>query len=177
MTPEQAHFLLNEVYIPQIRNEQKTTSRIIGAVPADKLDYTPDPMSMTSWKLASHIASSEMFFMSGVANGAFDRANGAIPESVKTPADLVKWYDENHAKAVAKLAAMTPADMVKDITFAIFTLPAINYTGLMLSHSVHHRGQLSAYLRPMGAKVPRIYGGSADEPIDMTQPATQAARS
>ena len=111
--------------------------------------------------------------MSGVANGAFDRANAALPESVKTPADLVKWYDENHAKTVAKLAATSPEDLVKNISFAVFDLPAINYATLMITHSVHHRGQLSAYLRPMGAKVPRIYGGSADEPIDMTQAARQ----
>jgi uncharacterized damage-inducible protein DinB len=167
MTPEQAHFLLNEVYIPQIENEHKTTRRVIEAVPADKGDFAPHPTSMPAWKLASHIASSEMFFMNGTANGSFDRADGAIPESVKTPAELVKWYDEAHHKAVAKLKAAKAEDLAKNVTFAVFTLPAIAYTGLMLSHSAHHRGQLSAYLRPMGAKVPRIYGGSADEPIEM----------
>jgi uncharacterized damage-inducible protein DinB len=171
MTPEQAHFVLNEVYLPQIRNEHKTTRRVIESVPADKLDYTPDPKSMTAWKLASHIVGSEIFFLLGTANGEFKREDAAIPESVKTPADLVKWYDENHAKAVKALEAASGADLAKNITFAMFNLPAIQYPGLMISHSVHHRGQLSAYLRPMGAKVPRIYGGSADEPIEATQAA------
>ena len=170
MTPEQAHFVLNEIYIPQIRNEQKTTGRVLAAVPADKLEYTPDPKSMTSWKLATHIASSEMFFVLGVAGGNFDRANGAMPDSVKTPADLAQWYDQALTKAIDKLAATSGADLAKSLNFAgVFNLPAINYIGLMLSHSAHHRGQLSAYLRPMGAKVPRIYGGSADEPIEATQ--------
>ena len=171
MTPEQAHFLLNEIYIPQIRNEQKSTSRVIEAVPDNQLEYAPHPTSMTAWKLATHLASSEIFFMSGTASGVFNRADAAIPDSVKTPADLAKWYDESHAKALAKLAAMKPEDMVKVVNFAIFNLPAIAYTGLMINHSAHHRGQLSAYLRPMGAKVPRIYGGSADEPIEATQTA------
>ena len=171
MTPEQAHFVLNEVFIPQIRMEQKTTRRVIGAVPADKLDYSPDEKSMSAWKLASHLASSEIFFMRGTANGAFDRANGAIPETVKTPADLVAWYDDAHAKAVEKLATVSGEDLVKNISFAVFNFPAISYPGLMISHSIHHRGQLSAYLRPMGAKVPRIYGGSADEPMDASQSA------
>jgi uncharacterized damage-inducible protein DinB len=173
MTPEQAHFLLNEVYIPQIRNEHKTTRRVLEAVPADKLNYSPDPVSMDAWKLATHIASSEIFFIMGVANGAFNRADAALPDSVKTPADLVQWYDEQQAKALDKLASTSGEDLVKNVTFAVFTLPAINYVALMITHSVHHRGQLSAYLRPMGAKVPRIYGGSADEPIDMTQSARQ----
>jgi len=171
MTPEQAHFLLHEVYVPQIQNEQKTTRRVIESVPADKLEYTPDAKSMTAWKLAAHLASSEIFFMSGAADGVFNREDAAIPDSVKTPAGLVKWYDEQHAKALAKLKATHDADLVKNVNFAIFNLPALTYIGLMITHSSHHRGQLSAYLRPMGAKVPRIYGGSADDPIEIPQAA------
>lgn len=173
MTPEQAHFLLHEVYLPQIHNEHKTTRRVIEAVPADRCSYKPDEKSMSAWELAHHIASTEIFFMRGVAGGAFQRENGAIPDSVKTPADLVEWYEENHAKAVARLAATPSADLVKNLSFAIFNFPAIQYPAMMLSHSIHHRGQLSAYLRPMGAKVPGIYGPSADEPIDMTSAQAQ----
>ena len=61
-----------------------------------------------------------------------------------------------------------PDALLKVITFAIFSFPAIAYLGLMTSHSIHHRGQLSTYLRPMGSKIPAIYGGSADEPVDLT---------
>lgn len=166
MTPEQANFLLHEVYLPQIRNEQKTTRRVIQAMPADKGDYKPDPKSMSAMELARHIASADVFFLVGVANGAFDRANGAIAESVKTPNDLGAWYEENLSKAAEKLAKTKPEDLVKVISFAVFNFPAIHYIGLMVSHSVHHRGQLSAYLRPMGAKVPGIYGPSGDEPVN-----------
>jgi uncharacterized damage-inducible protein DinB len=166
MTPEQATFLLHEVYLPQIRGEHKATRRVIEAIPADQCDYKPDPRSMSAMELAKHIASAEVFFMSGIARGAFDRADGAIPESVKTPAELLAWYDENFAGAVDRLAAVQPDDLAKDITFAIFTRPAVGLAGMSMSHSIHHRGQLSAYLRPMGAKVPRIYGGSADEPLE-----------
>ncbi len=173
MTPEQAHFVLNGVFIPWIQKEQKTTRRVIAAVPADKLDYTPDPKSMNAWTLAKHIASSEIFFMVGTADGNFDRANAAIPDSVTTPEQLAAWYDVGHATAVEKLAACTGEHLVTPITFAVFTLPAIQFPGFMISRSVHHRGQLSAYLRPMGAKVPSMYGGSADEPIDATQAARQ----
>ena len=173
MTPEQAHFLLHDVYIPQIRNEQKTTRRVIEAVPADQLGYTPDAKSMDAWKLASHIATSEVFFMMGSAQGRFSRDDVEFSDSIKTPDELAKWYDEHFANAVSKLAAAQDEDLVKEINFAgLFNLPAIAYVGLMISHSVHHRGQLSAYLRPMGAKVPRIYGGSADEPIEATQRAS-----
>ncbi len=174
MTPEQAHFLLSEVYLPQIRNEHGTTRRIIEAIPHDQLDYKPDPKAKSAMELAKHLASSEIFFIQGAATGAFNREDANIPDSVKTPAQLAKWYEEQFAKAVSKIEACKRDDLVKEINFAVFTLPAISYIGLMLSHSVHHRGQLSTYLRPMGSKIPRIYGGSADEPIDLSQTKAQA---
>src|ERR1700677_2596229 len=131
MTPEQAHFLLNDVYLPQIQSEFKTTRRLIEAIPADKGDYAPHPTSMPAFKLAKHIASSEVFFISGIANGAFDRANATIPQTVTTPLDLLVWYDEHFGKAMANLAATKDEDLVKNIPFAIFDLPAISYAGFM----------------------------------------------
>lgn len=169
MTPEQATFLLHEVYLPQIRNEQTTTRRVIEAIPADKGDYKPDPKSKSAMDLARHIASAEVFFMSGIAKGQFNRADAAGAEHAKTPAQLAAWYDENFTKAIEKLAATKPDDLVKTISFAIFSYPAINFAGVMMNHSIHHRGHLSAYLRPMGAKIPSIYGGSADEPVEIPQ--------
>ncbi len=171
MTPEQATFLLHEVYLPQIRNEQTTTRRVIEAIPADKGDYKPDPKSMSAMGLAKHIASAEVFFMTGIANGRFDRGDAVIPEDVTTPAQLAAWYDDNFTKAIEKLAATSPDDLVKTITFAVFSNEGIRFAGIMLSHSIHHRGHLSAYLRPMGARIPRIYGGSADEPIEVPRTA------
>ncbi|MGD1095421.1 MAG: DinB family protein [Bryobacteraceae bacterium] len=168
MTPEQATFLLNTVCLPQIQNEQKTTRRVIEAVPADKSGYKPDPKAMSAFELASHIASSECFFMNGVASGSFDSAGEPIPESVKTPAQLLEWYDENFAKASARLAGLKPEELTRMINFhGVLNFPAVTYLSMMCSHSIHHRGQLSSYLRPMGSKVPKIYGGSADEPMEI----------
>jgi uncharacterized damage-inducible protein DinB len=174
MTPDQATFLLKEIYLPQIHNEHPLTRKIIEAIPADKTDYKPDPKAKTAMELAKHLAGSEVFFMMGVVNGEFKREYAAIPESATSPAQVLAWYDENFANATAKLAACSPDALLKVISFAIFSFPAIVYIGLMSSHSIHHRGQLSTYLRPMGSKIPRIYGGSADEPIEL--PAAQTAQ-
>jgi uncharacterized damage-inducible protein DinB len=164
MSPEQATFLLNEIYLPQIRNEQKTTRRVIEAIPADKSGWKPDPTSKSALELAWHIASSECFFLNGIALGKFERTgDGSMPASIKTPADLVKWYDENHAKAVSQLAQLKGESLAAPIDFAVFKFPAVSYAGFQSNHSIHHRGQLSSYLRPMGGKVPSIYGPSADE--------------
>jgi uncharacterized damage-inducible protein DinB len=175
MTPEQATFLLNDVYLPQIRNEHKTTRRVIEAVPADKSGWKPDPKSMSALELAWHLASSECFFMDGIINGKYEHSgDGSIPASIKTPADVLKWYDENFAKSTAQLARLKGEDLLRSIDFfGMFNFPGIVYAGLCCSHSVHHRGQLSTYLRPMGSKVPSIYGPSADE--GMPEPAQARA--
>jgi uncharacterized damage-inducible protein DinB len=170
MTPEQATFLM-QMTLPQLENEQKTTRKILAALPADKTDYAPDARSMTAWALAKHIASSEIHFLNGIVNGVFSRTDGAIPETVTNPEQLVEWYDENFAQAISKMKAMSAGQLTQPIDFhGIFNYPAVAYAGFNCSHVIHHRGQLSTYLRPMGAKVPSIYGGSADEPFQM--PAT-----
>ncbi len=167
MTPEQATFLLH-VYLPQLENEQKITGKVIAAMPAGKGDYTPDPKSMTAWALAKHIASAEIFFLSGIARGEFNQADGAVPDSVTTPKELVDWYDQQFAEVMVKIRALSGEQLNKIIGFhGVFQLPAVAYAGFNTSHIIHHRGQLSAYLRPMGGRVPSIYGGSADEPFEM----------
>jgi uncharacterized damage-inducible protein DinB len=173
MTNDQAEFLLKQVYLPQITNERTSTRRVIEAIPADKSAWKPDPKSKTALELAWHIASSECFFLNGVASGKFVLGGGAMPESIKTPADILKWYDDNIAKAIAAVSAAKGDALTRTIDFAgVFNFPAIAYVGLMSNHSIHHRGQLSTYLRPMGSKVPKIYGGSADEPMEL--PAARA---
>jgi len=167
MTNDQAEFLLQQIYLPQIQNERGTTRRVIEAVPAANCEWKPDPKSMSALDLAWHIASSECFFLNGVANGAFS-GGGPKPEAIKTPADVLAWYDENAPKATAAITSLKGDALTKSIDFfGVFNYPGVVYLGLMLSHSIHHRGQLSAYLRPMGSKVPRIYGGSADEPMQL----------
>jgi uncharacterized damage-inducible protein DinB len=165
MNSEQATFLLNEIYLPQIRNEHKTTRRVIVAIPADNSGWKPDPTSKSALELAWHIASSECFFLNSIARGKFERTgDSSMPASIKTPADLVNWYDENHAKATSQLAQVKGDNLAAPLDFfGMFTFPAITFAAFQCSHSIHHRGQLSSYLRPMGGKVPSIYGPSADE--------------
>ena len=83
---------------------------------------------------------------------------------MKTPADIVAWYEAQSAANHARLKALSGEDLTRTVMFhGGVGMPAIAFLQLMLTHSAHHRGQLSAYLRPMGAKVPSIYGPSADE--------------
>jgi len=168
MTNDQAEFLLQQVYVPQITNERVATRRVIEAVPTDKSDWKPDPKSKSALDLAWHLAASECYFLNGVASGSFAPGSGAKPDSIKTSADVLKWYDDNVGKATAAVSSLKGDALTTPISFhGIFNLPAISYLGVLCNHSVHHRAQLATYLRPMGSKVPKIYGGSADEPMEM----------
>jgi uncharacterized damage-inducible protein DinB len=80
-------------------------------------------------------------------------------------ADLVNWYETNFMRAANRVRAMTPEQLATPVDFmGVFKMPAVFYLAFVNNHGVHHRGQLAAFLRPMGSKVPSIYGGSADEP-------------
>jgi uncharacterized damage-inducible protein DinB len=171
MEPDQASSMLG-YYVETLEYELPITAKVIAAVPEGREGYRPDPVSRPALELAWHIASSEMWFFEGIARGAFTQAEPALPAEVKTCGQVAGWYRKNMPEALAKLKALPASQLAKPIDFyGILNLPAVSYLSLMIRHSVHHRGQLSAYLRAAGGKVPDIYGGSADEPF---QPPAQA---
>jgi uncharacterized damage-inducible protein DinB len=163
MQPEQANFLLHGVYLPGLRNEHRLTKSVIEAIPLDKGDYRPDQISKSAMELAWHIAATEMRFMDTLPAGEFDLSPRPRPDSIKTSRDLAGWYAENFELRFEKLTKLSNDQLVKIVDFrGMFQWPAVTFLEFVLHHSIHHRGQLSMYLRPMGAKVPAIYGESYD---------------
>jgi uncharacterized damage-inducible protein DinB len=161
--PDQAAFLLQGVYLPGLKNEYRLTKSVIEAIPPDKGDYRPDAISKNALELAWHIVATEMLFMEAVAAGEFDLSPRRRPDSIKNPKDLIAWYTQNFEPRFEKLTKLSNEQLVKIVDFrGMFQLPAVMYLNFILHHSIHHRGQLSMYLRPMGAKVPSIYGESYD---------------
>jgi uncharacterized damage-inducible protein DinB len=159
MTPEGAEEILRFL-LPQLQQESAMTRKLLAAVPAEHCAYKPSELCMTALALASHIALSEVFFLRGARNGAFEWK--AI--DFQTPAEALAYYDEHVVPLIAEVAALPAGKLAQSITFATWTEPAVGFLSIGLKHTIHHRGQLSSYLRPMGAKVPSIYGPSADEP-------------
>jgi uncharacterized damage-inducible protein DinB len=163
LQPDQAGFLLHTVFLPGFKNEHRITKTVIAAIPPDKSDYRPDEISKTALELAWHIAATEMRFMDAVAAGEFEFTPRPRPDTVKTPDDLNRWYTENFDQRIEKLSQLSNEHLAKIVDFrGMFQLPAVMFVNFVQQHSVHHRGQLSMYLRPMGAKVPSIYGESYD---------------
>ncbi len=160
---DQADFLLHGVYLPDLKNEHRITRSMIEAIPLDKGDYRPDGISKTALDLAWHIVATEMRFMDAVATGEFNLSPNPCPVSIKNSRDLSGWYTSNFEQHFEKLTKLTTEQLLKIIDFrGLFQLPAVMYLNFVIHHSIHHRGQLSMYLRPTGAKVPSIYGESYD---------------
>lgn len=164
MNPEQAAFTA-QLFAQGLETEYLITKKILAAVPEGKKDYRPDANARTAFELASHIASSDVWFLNGIVKGEF------IPEGDKnfgSVAEIVAYYDKEFPAALAKVKALPAERLAKVIpAFGMFNLPTAAYLGFVNNHSIHHRGQLAAYLRPMGSKVPSIYGGSFDDPMQM----------
>jgi uncharacterized damage-inducible protein DinB len=162
MTSENAMFLLQGVCLPQLKTESRITKQVLEAVPTDKAEYRPDPVSKSAMELVRHIALSDIRFLEIVPTGQFD-AGIALSAEVKTPAQVAAWYEARHAADFAALTKATPEQLTKIVDFrGMLQMPAVSYLMLGLRHTIHHRGQLSSYLRCMGAKVPAIYGESYD---------------
>jgi uncharacterized damage-inducible protein DinB len=162
MTPEQAAFLL-QLELPAMKNEHRLTKRVIEAIPQDKGDYRPDAASKSALELAWHIVAAEQRFHSGVAAGDFDFTPIHRPESVTNSADIANWYSQSFDAIFPKIATITSEQAGKILDFrGALQFPAVFFLRFSLNHTIHHRGQLSAYLRAMGGKVPAIYGESYD---------------
>ena len=165
MTPEMAHGAV-QFLTHSMAQEAKTTTKVLAAVPAGQEEYRPHEKSMTALELCWHAASSEVWFCNCIADGAFNGSDGKVPEHIKTTADALAFYKDEQPKALARVQGMDAEACAKIIDFFGFMkAPAAVYVSLAANHAIHHRGQLSVYLRPMGAKVPGIYGPSGDEPM------------
>jgi uncharacterized damage-inducible protein DinB len=161
--PEQALFLRDSHLLPLLKNEHPVTRRVIEAIPHDKSDFKHDDVAKCAIDLAWHIVGAEHRFMDAVVTGVFEYGNSGRPESIRTSTDVARWYGESFARDTERVAAVPADQLVKIIDFrGLFQLPAIAFLQIGLNHSIHHRGQLSMYLRPMGVKVPSIYGESYD---------------
>jgi uncharacterized damage-inducible protein DinB len=144
--------------------EKETSKRVFAAIPDARSDYRPDPKSRSAWELAWHVALEDVVLLEQLSERKF-----ALPdhrydhEAPKNVAELVDWYERRITRAMEKVRNMSADELLGPVDFlGMLKLPNFMYLTIIAHHSVHHRGQISTYLRPMGAKVPSIYGPSAD---------------
>jgi uncharacterized damage-inducible protein DinB len=146
--------------------ESRATCEVLAAVNEDKRNYKPDPKSRTAWELATHIATADIWFIDSIVKGAFDydpEAAKRAESQFRTVNEVVDFYKKTFPEKLKALRALPADKMAQVIDFGgMMKMSRAQFVAMANNHSIHHRGQLAAYLRSMGSKVPNIYGPSAD---------------
>lgn len=168
MDPKNAKFLTEQL-TGIWEGEFAATCAVLAAVPNDKRDYQPDAKGRTAWQLAVHLATADIWFINSIKDGAFAWDGEAAKKRETMFPDVtavVEFYKKEFPAALNALRANSPEKLAAEVDFfGLIKRPAAGFIGMANNHSVHHRGQISTYLRSMGAKVPPMYGDSADYPM------------
>jgi uncharacterized damage-inducible protein DinB len=146
--------------------EAAATRNVLSRIPEGST-YRPDPKSRTAREIAWLIVREEVALADGLEKGALEWVEVPAPATMK---EVLDAYDRDHAAATKKLHATDPKRWDEPVPFMyqgqeVMKAPGAENAWGFLLDMIHHRGQLTTYLRPMGAKVPQIYGPSADEPM------------
>ena len=141
-------------------DESKTTRNVLAKIPEGS-DYRPDPKSRTAKEIAWQIVGEEKMIIEALENGTAEWNPPPIPSTMK---EVVAVYERQSADLAKRWASLPDARWDGTLTFFGTERPASPMAWSFLFDIVHHRGQITTYLRPMGSTVPRIYGPSGDEP-------------
>jgi uncharacterized damage-inducible protein DinB len=164
---------IRDAILPEFDHEMATTRKTLERVPEDNPDWKPHEKSMTISRLAGHIAELLGFAAITFQSDSFDfQPPGAQPMQplvMTSRKQLLDAFDKNVAAARVAISKASDEDMQKmwallnggKTIFSMTRVAALR--GMIINHIVHHRGQLSVYLRLNNVPVPSIYGPSADE--------------
>lgn len=160
-----------DAFLPEFDHEMKTTRSLLERVPIEKFDWKPHAKSTSLGVLASHIANLAGY---GALVATSEESNFAasgsryVPPEYRAREELLKTFDENVKKTREAVIALSDHDLrqpwsLKNGDVTIFTLPrTATFRTFMMNHMIHHRGQLSVYLRENDVALPSIYGPTAD---------------
>jgi uncharacterized damage-inducible protein DinB len=140
--------------------ESETTSRVLARIPEGS-DYRPDPKSRTAREIAWQIVCEEKMIIDALETGTGEWAPAPAPATMK---ELCEAYGRQSAEIMRRWEALPAARWDGTLDFFGSQRPASPMAWSFLFDIVHHRGQITTYLRPMGSTVPQVYGPSADEP-------------
>ncbi|MEO7659471.1 MAG: DinB family protein [Pyrinomonadaceae bacterium] len=161
---------LASAFLGELENEAKVTRQLLERVPAEKFDWKPHEKSMTFGRLAVHCAEMFGWTKETLKSDVLDFATmDFTPYEPKTNEELLAFYDEHIANAQIILGETSDETFMTDWTMrngdqVYMTMPKVAVMRtFVMNHIIHHRGQLSVYLRLNDIPVPSIYGPSADE--------------
>lgn len=161
---------IKDAYLAELKHESALTQKILERVPMEQAGWKPHEKSMTLGRLASHIADTFGWISRITAKDDFDFQKDYVPGvTAGTSEELLRIFRETLEKATSDLSGLSDEDAEKIWTVSngdqvMFRMPKkVAFRGWAFSHLIHHRGQLSVYLRQLNVPVPGMYGPSADE--------------
>jgi uncharacterized damage-inducible protein DinB len=160
---------IKDALLPEYDHETGTTRRLLERVPADRLAWKPHEKSMTLGRLATHVAELPAWGKMTLDRTEFNIEGPYQPATGNTPAEILALFDENVAATRKKLQEAGDGELMAMWTLKsegkeVFSMPRIGVLRTMvMNHMIHHRGQLSVYLRENDVPLPPIYGPTADE--------------
>jgi len=141
--------------------EAQTTRKVLERIPEGS-DYRPDPKSRTAQQIAWQIVCEEKMLIEALETGKVEWAPPPMPAKMK---DVVSAYEKQSADVIRRWKSLPSERWNGTLEFFGNQRPASPMAWSFLFDIVHHRGQITTYLRPMGSTVPQVYGPSADEPM------------
>ena len=156
--------------IPEFDHEMATTRKVLERVPEERFDWKPHEKSFSLGVLAQHVATLPTWGTETLMRSEIDLVGNNPPASAASKSELLNTFDKNVADARAALAGKSDAELMamwslKRNGKTVFSMPKTTVLrSFMLNHLIHHRAQLTVYLRLLDIPVPSIYGPSADEP-------------
>src|SRR5688500_8614883 len=137
MNAEQAAAIV-QLLAATIEREAGGTRKVLSAVPNANRDYKPDPKSRSAWDLAVHIATSDIWFADSILAGKFEwTGEPPTPAEMTDPSAVANWHGTHLADRLAKLRAMSPEHMVREVEFFGMKGPACTWLVMMNNHAVH----------------------------------------
>ena len=141
-------------------HETETTRNVLARIPEGS-DYRPDPKSRTAQEIAWQIVCEEKMIIEALETGKADWSPPSMPATMK---EILEAYEDQSAEMPQRWKALPSERWEGTLKFFGRQRIAAPMAWSFLFDIVHHRGQITTYLRPMGSTVPQIYGPSADEP-------------
>jgi uncharacterized damage-inducible protein DinB len=162
---------LIDALLPEFDREMGQTRKVLDRVPDGRFDWRPHPTSMTLGRLAEHLAEMPLWGATTMSQSELDvmTPRPADYKSPATRAEVLAMFDAHLTSARANLINKTDGEFhapwkLKAGGQEVFTMPKASVMrSFVLNHMVHHRGQMTVYLRMLGVKIPSLYGPSGDE--------------
>lgn len=157
-----------DMFVNTLEQEHQTTLKVLKAFPEGKDEFRPAEKTRSARELA-WVFVQEKKVLESALQGPIDFSIPSTPPPSTPVSEIIKIYEQTHGNLLAKLKAAPEAELQKTVAVPVGPKQMgearrLQFGWMMLMDSVHHRGQLSIYLRLLGAKVPSIYGPTADEP-------------